>query len=96
MKKEKMIAEENKITVGTRVKQIREALNIKGKDFAPRLKISGPSLSEIEIGENRKQLKNHNPFGANTRLKCSRPLGIKEINIQEIVSWGTDQSAMES
>lgn len=46
-----MIEEENKDTVGYRIKQIRKALNIKGKDFAPRLKISGPSLSEIEKGK---------------------------------------------
>ncbi|MGD2093110.1 MAG: helix-turn-helix transcriptional regulator [Candidatus Aminicenantes bacterium] len=46
-----MIEEENKNTVGYRVKQIRKALNIKGKDFAPRIKISGPSLSEIERGK---------------------------------------------
>jgi transcriptional regulator with XRE-family HTH domain len=51
MSKKKMIDEENKNTVGNRVKQIRKALNIKGKDFAPRLKISGPSLSEIERGK---------------------------------------------
>jgi transcriptional regulator with XRE-family HTH domain len=52
MRKEKMIEEENKDTVGYRIKQIRKALNIKGKDFAPRIKISGPSLSEIEKGKN--------------------------------------------
>ena len=46
-----MIEEENKDTVGYRIKQIRKALNIKGKDFAPRIKISGPSLSEIEKGK---------------------------------------------
>ena len=46
-----MIEEENKNTVGYRVKQIRKALNLKGKDFAPRIKISGPSLSEIEKGK---------------------------------------------
>jgi len=46
-----MIEEENKNTAGYRVKQIRKALNIKGKDFAPRVKISGPSLSEIERGK---------------------------------------------
>ena len=46
-----MIDDENKNTVGYRVKQIRKALNIKGKDFAPRIKISGPSLSEIERGK---------------------------------------------
>jgi transcriptional regulator with XRE-family HTH domain len=51
MRKEKMIEEENKDTVGYRIKQIRKALNIKGKDFAPRIKISGPSLSEIEKGK---------------------------------------------
>lgn len=46
-----MIDEYNKNTVGYRIKQIRKALNIKGKDFAPRIKISGPSLSEIEKGK---------------------------------------------
>ena len=51
MRKEKMLEEEDKNTVGYRVKQIRKALNIKGKDFAPRIKISGPSLSEIEKGK---------------------------------------------
>jgi transcriptional regulator with XRE-family HTH domain len=51
MRKEKMIEEENKDTVGYRIKQIRKSLNIKGKDFAPRIKISGPSLSEIEKGK---------------------------------------------
>jgi len=51
MRKEKMLEEENKDTVGYRIKQIRKALNVKGKDFAPRIKISGPSLSEIEKGK---------------------------------------------
>jgi transcriptional regulator with XRE-family HTH domain len=51
MRKDKMIDEVNKNTVGYRIKQIRKALNIKGKDFAPRIKISGPSLSEIEKGK---------------------------------------------
>jgi transcriptional regulator with XRE-family HTH domain len=51
MKERKMVEEENKNTAGYRVKQIRKALNIKGKDFAPRIKISGPSLSEIERGK---------------------------------------------
>jgi transcriptional regulator with XRE-family HTH domain len=37
--------------VGFRIKQIRKALNLKGKDFAPRIKISGPSLSEMEKGK---------------------------------------------
>ena len=46
-----MLEEENKDTVGYRIKQIRKALNVKGKDFAPRIKISGPSLSEIEKGK---------------------------------------------
>jgi transcriptional regulator with XRE-family HTH domain len=48
---EKMKDEDNKNTVAYRVRQIRNALNIKGKDFAPRIKISGPSLSEIEKGK---------------------------------------------
>lgn len=51
MREDKMTDEENKSTVGSRVKKIRKELNIKGKDFAPRLKISGPSLSEIEKGK---------------------------------------------
>ena len=46
-----MTNEDNKNIVGNRIKQIRKALNIKGKDFAPRIKISGPSLSEIEKGK---------------------------------------------
>ncbi len=37
--------------VGRRIKQIRKALNIKQKDFAEKLNISGPSLSEIETGK---------------------------------------------
>jgi transcriptional regulator with XRE-family HTH domain len=40
-----------KETISDRIKKIRNMLNIKGKDFAPRLKISGPSLSEIENGK---------------------------------------------
>ncbi len=36
---------------GSRIKQIRKELNLKQKDFAERLKISGPSLSEIETGK---------------------------------------------
>jgi transcriptional regulator with XRE-family HTH domain len=51
MRQEKMLEEENINTVGYRIKQIRKALNIKGKDFAPRIKISGPSLSEVEKGK---------------------------------------------
>jgi transcriptional regulator with XRE-family HTH domain len=42
---------ESKDTIASRVKKIRQTLGIKGKDFAPRLKISGPSLSEIENGK---------------------------------------------
>jgi transcriptional regulator with XRE-family HTH domain len=51
MRKKKMIEQENKNTVGYRIKQIRKTLNLKGKDFAPRIKISGPSLSELEKGK---------------------------------------------
>ncbi len=36
---------------GSRIRQIRKELNLKQKDFAERLKISGPSLSEIETGK---------------------------------------------
>jgi transcriptional regulator with XRE-family HTH domain len=46
-----MIDEENKNTVGYRLKQIRKALDIKGKDFASRMKISQSFLSEIEKGK---------------------------------------------
>ncbi|UCH95190.1 MAG: helix-turn-helix transcriptional regulator [Candidatus Aminicenantes bacterium] len=46
-----MIDEINKETIANRIKKIRKTLNIKGKDFAPRIKISGPSLSEIENGK---------------------------------------------
>ena len=38
-------------TTASRIKQIRKTLNIKGKDFAARLNISGPSLSELENGK---------------------------------------------
>ena len=46
-----MIEKENKNTVAYRVIKIRNALNIKGKDLASRLKISQPCLSEIEKGK---------------------------------------------
>jgi transcriptional regulator with XRE-family HTH domain len=42
---------ENKNTLAYRVIKIRNALNIKGKDLASRLKISQPCLSEIENGK---------------------------------------------
>ena len=47
----KKIEKENKNTVAYRVIEIRNALNIKGKDFASRLKISQPCLSGIENGK---------------------------------------------
>ena len=43
--------QENMPIVGKRIRQIREALTLKGKDFALRLNISGPSLSELEKGK---------------------------------------------
>ena len=43
--------QENKTIVGNRIRQIRKALNLKGKEFAPRLNISGPSLSDLEKGK---------------------------------------------
>jgi len=36
---------------GERIRQIRKKLNLKQKDFAERLNIAGPSLSEIETGK---------------------------------------------
>ena len=42
--------QENKTIVGNRIRQIRKALNLKGKDFALRINISGLSLSELEKG----------------------------------------------
>ena len=45
------IANKNKTIVGNRIRQIRKSLNLKGKEFAPRLNISGPSLSELEKGK---------------------------------------------
>ncbi|MCU0285460.1 MAG: helix-turn-helix domain-containing protein [Acidobacteria bacterium] len=39
------------IDVGNRIKQIRKAVNLQQKDFAVRLEVSGPSLSEIESGK---------------------------------------------
>lgn len=41
--------EENKVS--QRIKKIRKALNLKQKDFAQRLGISGGSLSEVEKGK---------------------------------------------
>ena len=40
-----------KEVVGARIKEIRKTLNIKGKDFASRLNVSGPSVSEMEKGK---------------------------------------------
>jgi transcriptional regulator with XRE-family HTH domain len=37
--------------VGNRIKQFRKELNLKQKDFAARLNMSSPSLSEIETGK---------------------------------------------
>jgi transcriptional regulator with XRE-family HTH domain len=37
--------------VGDRIKQIRAALQFQQKEFAMRMKLSGPSLSEIENGK---------------------------------------------
>lgn len=37
--------------VGQRIKQIREALKLKQKDFAEKINMSGPSLSELETGK---------------------------------------------
>jgi len=37
--------------IASRVTEIRKALKLKQKDFATRLKVSGPSLSEIEKGK---------------------------------------------
>ena len=36
---------------GERIKKIRKALNLKQKEFAERLNMSSPSLSEIETGK---------------------------------------------
>ena len=36
---------------GERIRQIRKNLNLKQKEFAEKLKVSGPSLSEIESGK---------------------------------------------
>lgn len=36
---------------------------------------------KIERGVNRKQLKNHNAFGVNTRLNYSRPLSFVVKNV---------------
>ena len=38
---------------GARIKEIREALNIKQKDFAQELGISAPTLSELEAGNSK-------------------------------------------
>jgi transcriptional regulator with XRE-family HTH domain len=43
----------DKNDVANRLKLIREALNFAQKDFAGKLGISAPSLSEIETGRNR-------------------------------------------
>ena len=40
-----------KETIAARIKHIRKTLKIKGKDFASRIGISGPSLSEVEKGK---------------------------------------------
>jgi transcriptional regulator with XRE-family HTH domain len=37
--------------IAGRIKEIRNALKLKGKDFAAQLNISGPSLSELENGK---------------------------------------------
>ncbi len=37
--------------IASRVTEVRQALKLKQKEFAGRLKISGPSLSEIEKGK---------------------------------------------
>jgi len=36
---------------GARIRQIRKQLNLRQKEFAEKLKISGPTLSEIETGK---------------------------------------------
>ena len=46
-----MKKEPNKETIAERIKHIRNTLHLKGKDFAPRIGISGPSLSEVEKGK---------------------------------------------
>lgn len=38
---------------GARIRKIREALNMKQKDFAQKLGISAPTLSELEAGNNK-------------------------------------------
>lgn len=38
---------------GARIKKIRETLNMKQKDFAQKLGISAPTLSELEAGNNK-------------------------------------------
>ena len=42
---------ENLCEAGKRIKLIREELKLKGKEFAKRLKISGPTVSEVEKGK---------------------------------------------
>ncbi|MCK4766648.1 MAG: helix-turn-helix transcriptional regulator [Candidatus Aminicenantes bacterium] len=42
----------NKSEVGSRIREIRKALNQIQKDFAKVLGISGPALSDIETGKN--------------------------------------------
>ncbi|MCX6578620.1 MAG: helix-turn-helix transcriptional regulator [Candidatus Aminicenantes bacterium] len=51
LKERKMDQEKNDIEVGTRIKQIRTALHFQQKEFAVRVGVSGPTLSEIENGK---------------------------------------------
>lgn len=39
--------------IGRRIRHIREALNLKQKEFAAALEISAPALSELETGKNK-------------------------------------------
>ena len=52
MKKEKTMKKENNlISIASRIKAIREALQLTQRELARRLNISGPSLSEFENGK---------------------------------------------